>query len=343
MANTIFDLLDNVQKPDNLNVNSRVLIVDGLNLYLRAFAVNGALNDNGVPVGGLTGFLRSLAYAIREVNPTRVIVVYDGQGGSQRRRKILPEYKSNRKPGKRITRWDAFKNATEEKDAMKIQFSRLIEYLDFLPINVISIDRIEADDTIAYIAHTLLDEDVTIMSADQDFLQLVNERITVWSPIKKKFYTPRMVMDDYGVPAHNFLMYKVLMGDKSDNIEGVKGLGPKKLPKIVPDLLTQNTLDLDFILEHAGKGEEPMHKKIVESATQLQINEKLMDLKNPPISGELKLQITRLIEAPINLLSRNDFIMMYNDDQLGNTIVSPDLWLREHFIKLNTLAKQTHG
>ena len=338
----IFSLLDNVQKPGDLGVNNRVLIVDGLNLYLRAFAVNGALNDNGVPVGGLTGFLRSLAYAIREVNPTRVIVVYDGQGGSQRRRKIHPEYKANRKPGKRITRWDAFKNASEEKNAMKIQFSRLIEYLDFLPINVISIDRIEADDTIAYIAHTLLDEDVTILSADQDFLQLVDERITVWSPTKKKFYTPRMVMDDYGVPAHNFLMYKVLMGDKSDNIEGVKGLGPKKLPKIVPDLLTQTTLDLDFILEHAGKGEEPMHKKIVESATQLQINEELMDLKNPPISGELKLQIARLIEAPINLLSRNDFIMMYSDDQLGNAIKAPDLWLREHFVKLNTLAKQTH-
>ena len=338
----IFSLLDNVQKPGDLGVNNRVLIVDGLNLYLRAFAVNGALNDNGVPVGGLTGFLRSLAYAIREVNPTRVIVVYDGAGGSQRRRKIHPDYKANRKPGKRITRWDAFKDAREEKDAMKIQFSRLIEYLDFLPINVISIDKIEADDTIAYIAHTLLDEDVTILSADQDFLQLVDERITVWSPTKKKFYTPRMVEADYGVPAHNFLMYKVLMGDKSDNIEGVKGLGPKKLPKIVPDLLTQTTLDLDFILEHAGKGEEPMHKKISESEIQLRLNEELMDLKNPPISGELKLQIARLIEAPINLLSRNDFIMMYSDDQLGNAIKAPDLWLREHFIKLNTLAKQTH-
>ena len=61
----IFNLLDNVQKGDSLSINDRILIVDGLNLYLRAFAVNGALNDNGVPVGGLTGFLRSLAYAIR--------------------------------------------------------------------------------------------------------------------------------------------------------------------------------------------------------------------------------------------------------------------------------------
>ena len=338
----IFNLLDNVQKGDSLTVNDRVLIVDGLNLYLRVFAVNGTLNDNGVPVGGLVGFLRSLAYAIREINPTRVIIVYDGAGGSQRRRKIHSDYKSQRKPGKRITRWDAFKDASEEKDAMKIQFSRLLDYLDFLPINVISIDKIEADDTIAYIAYKLLDKDITIMSSDQDFLQLVSERITVWSPTKKKFYTPRMVMDDYRVPAHNFLMYKTLMGDKSDNIPGVKGLGPKKLPKILPDLLSQNTLDLDFILEYAGKGEESMHKRIVESETQLRLNEELMDLKNPPISGELKLQISRLIEAPINLLSRNDFIIMYNDDQLGNAIKTPDLWLREHFIKLNTFAKQTH-
>ena len=132
------------------------------------------------------------------------------------------------------------------------------------------------------------------------------------------------------------------MGDKSDNISGVKGLGPKKLPKIIPDIISQNSLDLDFIVGYANKAQEPMHKRIVESADQLQLNKKLMDLKNPPISGEIKLQISRLIEAPINLLSRNDFIIMYNDDQLGNAIDIPDLWLKEHFTRLNTLAKQTH-
>ena len=239
MTESIFDLLNGVQKENTTDPNSRVLIIDGLNLYLRVFAVNGMLNDRGVPVGSVMGFLKSLAYSIREVNPTRVIVVYDGEGGSQRRRKILPNYKANRKPGKRITRWDAFKDAKEEKASMKEQFSRLLEYMDSLPINVIAIDRIEADDTIAYIANNLLEKEVTIMSADQDFLQLVDERITVWSPIKKKFYTPELVLKDYGVPAHNFLMYKVLMGDKSDNILGVKGLGTKKLPKIVPDIITE--------------------------------------------------------------------------------------------------------
>ena len=342
MGETILDLLKNVQKDDTSNPNSRVLIIDGLNLYLRTFAVNGMLNDRGVPIGGMMGFLKSLAYAIRETNPTRVMVIYDGAGGSQRRRKMSPNYKGNRKPGKRITRWDAFKNVEEEKQAMKIQFSRLLEYLDTLPINVISVDRIEADDTIAYITNNLLKDEVIIMSADQDFLQLVNKRITVWSPIKKIFYTPEKVLEDYGVPAHNFLMYKVLMGDKSDNLEGVKGLGPKKLPKILPDI-SLNPLNLDFILDYALKGTEPMHKRIVESIDQLTLNEKMMDLKNPPISGELKSLIRKLTSQPINLLSSNDFNTMYTDDQMGNAIDIPDIWLKQHFTRLNSYAKTTHG
>lgn len=341
MGKTILDLLNNVQKDDTSNPNSRVLIIDGLNLYLRTFAVNGMLNDRGVPIGGMMGFLKSLAYAIRETNPTRVMVIYDGAGGSQRRRKMDPNYKGNRKPGKRITRWDAFKNVEEEKQAMKIQFSRLLEYLDTLPINVMSIDRIEADDTIAYITTNLLEDEVIIMSADQDFLQLVNKRVTVWSPIKKIFYTPEKVLEDYGIPAHNFLMYKILMGDKSDNLEGVKGLGPKKLPKILPDI-SSIPLDLNFILDYASKRTEPMHKRIIESVNQLTLNEKMMDLKNPPISGELKSLIRKLTSQPISLLSSNSFNTMYTDDQMGNAIDIPDVWLKQHFTRLNSYAKATH-
>ena len=342
MAESIFDILNDVKEVDTTDPNSRVLIIDGLNLFLRNFSVNGMLNDNGIPIGGVMGFLKSLALSIREVNPTRVVVAFDGKGGSTRRRKILPSYKNNRKPGKRMTRWDAWKNYEEEHASQKSQIKRLIQYLSTLPINVIQIDNIEADDTIAYIANNLLEKEVTIMSADQDFLQLVNERITVWSPIKKKFYTPDLVLKDYGVPAHNFLMYKVLMGDKSDNILGIKGLGPKKLPKIVPDIVTQRVLDLDSIVQEALEGEEPMHNRIVESEHQLEINEKLMDLKNPPISGELKRQIRHLIEQPINLLSRNDFTTMYHDDCMGNALQIPDAWLTQHFVKLNSYAESTH-
>jgi 5'-3' exonuclease len=106
MAESIFDILNDVKEVDTTDPNSRVLIIDGLNLFLRNFSVNGMLNDNGIPIGGVMGFLKSLALSIREVNPTRVVVAFDGKGGSTRRRKILPSYKNNRKPGKRMTRWD---------------------------------------------------------------------------------------------------------------------------------------------------------------------------------------------------------------------------------------------
>ena len=203
------------------------------------------------------------------------------------------------------------------------------------------IDKIEADDTIAYIAHKLLDKEVTIMSADQDFLQLVNDRITVWSPTKKKFYTPRMVIDDYGVPAHNFLMYKILMGDKSDNLEGIKGLGPKKMTKVIPEI-TGKEMDLDYLIYYASTQDSLMHKRIVENRATLEINEKMMSLKDPIMSGQIKNQISDLASRPTDLLHRNDFIMLYNEDYMGNNLQNPDIWLNEHFLKLNNLAKLTH-
>ena len=109
-----------------------------------------------------------------------------------------------------------------------------------------------------------------------------------------------------------------------------------------PEKSPEETETLIKLLKIFASGATLAHSTRDRDEVKEEINEKLMDLKNPPISGELKLQITRLIEAPINLLSRNDFIIMYNDDQLGNAISAPELWLREHFIKLNTFAKQTH-
>jgi DNA polymerase I len=341
MTTEILDLLNNLDSSKEENPNSRVLLIDGLNMYLRAFSVNGALNDRGVPVGGVIGFLRSLALTIRETTPTRVVVVYDGAGGSQRRRSINPNYKSNRKPH-RITRWDSFKSLEDEKEAMKIQFTRLLGYLETLPIDVISIDKIEADDTIAYLAQNYFEEEVIIVSSDQDFLQLVDDRVIVWNANKKKYYTTSEVIKEYGVPAHNFLTYKTLMGDKSDNLPGVKGLGPKKLAKVVPLILEESTLELEPLLEFAQSQDSTMHKRICENKNQLEMNWKLMSLKDPLISGKIKLQILDNISQPINLLSKNDFHMMYLEDQMGEAIKNLDGWLNEHFLRLNQFAKNTH-
>ena len=102
MKNDVLSLLDKLNNTPQ-HPNDNILIVDGLNIYIRAFSANGAVNDKGVPVGGLVGFLKSLNLLIRETNPTRVIIAFDGKGGSLRRRKLYPGYKGKRKPGKRLT------------------------------------------------------------------------------------------------------------------------------------------------------------------------------------------------------------------------------------------------
>ena len=333
------DILNNIS-PEEKHPNDRVLLIDGLNIFLRAFAVNGSLNEKGVPVGGIMGFMKSLAFAIREMDPTRVVVVYDGAGGSKRRRKINPNYKSQRVP-KRVTKFDAFNSLEDEKEAMKIQFRRLLSYLELLPIDVYSVDHVEADDVIAYIAQNVLENEAIIMSADQDFLQLVNDRIVVWSPNKKKYYTKEQIFTEYGIPSHNFLMYKCLMGDKSDNLEGIKGLGPKKMTKVLPDI-TGKEINLDYLVHYASTQDSLMHKRIVENRATLEINEKMMSLKDPIMSGQIKNQISDLASRPTDLLHRNDFIMLYNEDYMGNNLQNPDIWLNEHFLKLNNLAKLTH-
>jgi hypothetical protein len=85
-----------------------------------------------------------------------------------------------------------------------------------------------------------------------------------------------------------------------------------------------------------------MHQRIVEHKVDLETNEKMMSLKDPLISGQIKMQIIDLTSRPTDLLHRNDFIRLYNEDYMGNNLKNPDIWLTDHFLKLNKLAQITH-
>jgi len=178
----ILDSLNEKEEKLDLNVNSRILIIDSLNTFLRAFTVIRHVNKSGNHIGGLTGFLRSVTYAMNLVKPTRVILVFDGHGGSTNKRYIYPEYKANRGIN-RVTNWDMFENQQDESESITMQIVRLVEYLKCLPVDLLSIDKIEADDVIGYIAKNVGDQ-VCIMSSDRDYLQLVSNKISIFSPTK---------------------------------------------------------------------------------------------------------------------------------------------------------------
>ena len=239
-AFALFSMFKDDLKPTGLNrqVNDKVLLIDGLNTFIRCWSANPSMNDDGLHTGGVAGFLKSVGYAIKLVAPTRCIIIFDGDGGSEKRRKIYPEYKAHRKSSVRLNRTYEELSDKDSEEASKLkQLVRRAEYLQHLPVSILIMDSIEADDTIAYCANEYFkDSKVFIMSSDKDFLQLVNERVKVWSPTKKTMYGPAEVLRDYGIHPNNFAVFRAIDGDDSDNIDGIKGAGAKTITKCFPFL-----------------------------------------------------------------------------------------------------------
>jgi DNA polymerase-1 len=293
------------------------------------------LNPDGHHIGGLTGFLKSIGYAIRMSDPTKVVVIFDGIGGSNARRNLYPEYKANRNSS-RITNHNIFSSKDEESESINNQISRLIQYLQCLPVTVISIDGLEADDIIGYLANKFQAHDetqkVTIMSADKDFLQLVSDKVHCYSPTKKKIYTPKDVLEEFGVSSNNFLNYKILMGDTSDNIPGITGLGPKKLIKLFPELVSNTKVELDEIISSSADkiDENKLYLSVVERRHQLLINQQLMSLNGSFLSPENK----QLVKDAFNNsyeLNIPIFLQLYHNDKLGESIPNTSSWLTQLF------------
>ena len=317
---------------DDGKPNDKVLIIDGLNTFIRVFSVIPTTNDDGIHVGGIVGFLRSIGYTINMFRPTRVIIVFDGKGGSTRRRKLYPEYKQNRKTKYRVNRAYDFASQEDEKQNMIMQLQRVVEYLDNLPITVLSYDNIEADDTIGYLCRQVLTESqITVMSTDKDFLQLTDDRIKIWSPTKKKLYDEQAVFDEYGISSHNYIWYRVLDGDKSDNIKGVKGLGLKTIQKKLPFLSENRIVDMDEVVT-----ELPESKDIIE------MNYRLMQLSDVDISGSTKTKIIDRVNEPINRLIKFQFEKMFLEDKLYTALPNLNSWLLTNFNQLNRYAEKSN-
>lgn len=324
---------------DTKNFHSRVLLIDGLNLFFRNFATINFMNKDGVPIGGMAGFLRSLGSLIQLTQPTGVYVVFDGQGSSTNRKNLLPEYKSNRGIN-RITNWDTYDSIEEEGESKVDQITRLIHYLQCLPVKIGMIDKAEADDMIAYLATKLSKErnsDVIIVSSDKDYLQLANPKITVYRPISKKFYKAKEVAEEYGIHSDNFIIYKTLLGDKSDKIDGIRGLGPKTLLKHFPELI-HHSLDLDEIFEIA-EAKLTTHKvfaKILHEQDNLKNSYKLMDLKNPILDDRQINYIEDLVGENNNPFYKKEFLEMYKQDGVAHFIKNIENWVTDTFFKLGT-------
>jgi DNA polymerase-1 len=340
MQNKYFDLISSIQPDKRTQLNS-VLIIDGLNAFLRAFTMINHINPDGHHIGALTGFLKSIGYAIKMLNPTKVVIVFDGVGGSNARRNLFPDYKANRNAN-RMTNYSIFQSKEEESESINNQMQRLIQYLQCLPVSVISIEGLEADDIIGYLTYKFEKfeetKEINIMSADQDFLQLVTAKTSVYSPTKKKIYKPKDVLEQFGVSATNYINYKILLGDKSDNVPGVTGLGPVKLVKLFPELLNETLVSLEDIIDKAATkiDENKLYLSVVERRHQLYINKQLMNLEGDFLSPDNRLLVKQAFTDSYEL-NKYLFHQIYVNDKLGESIPNVDNWLTEVFGYLNSL------
>lgn len=339
----LLKLLNNLdeQGPETVQTD-RVLIIDGLNLFFRNFAMLNAVNPDGVHVGGLGGFFRSLGALIRQIQPTSVYVVFDGAGSANNRKNLLPEYKSGRNL-QRITNWEVFENHDDEDDAKVDQIVRIIQYLKTLPVKTVTVDKVEADDIIAHLSTVLpkrKEDKIFIVSSDKDFLQLVNENVIVYRPMEKEFYDENTVRQKYNMSPSNFIIYKTLMGDNSDKVKGVKGLGEKKLQKLFPELQEKDlTLDDVYNLCESKFKEHVIYARIIQDIDSLEKNYKIMDLSNPMLDENDKTYLNAVVNSKDIMYLPEQFVAFYNEDKLGGMIRNVEFWVKDIFEPLNSYNK----
>lgn len=335
------NILDQVNKRTEASfdrkLNDRVLIIDGMNTFIRSWTVTPTMNEDGDHVGGVTGTLKSIAYAIREVNPTRVVVVFDGKNGSQKRRKKFKDYKKGRSKAKfnPNRQYPEMMNEEEEEVSMRRQLLWLVDVIDHLPITTMIYEGIEADDVIAYISRHCLTEgqQSIIMSTDKDFLQLVDDHTIIWSPTEKKLYNRERVVEKFNIYPKNLLVYRAMDGDKSDNIPGVKGIGIKTVLKRFPVLGEELDVTMQDILDIAEENKEKykIYEKVSKSKDQLLLNEDLMQLEDPEIGTHNRLNITNRFNESIPPLSKFDFFKVGTKYKLLQNWGNPNGWLNESF------------
>ena len=334
-------ILNNLKQTPPPELNDHILVIDAMNMLIRSFSLLKAMSPTGHHIGGLVGFLRSLGYVTRIFDPTRVIVVWDGKGGSANRKNIDPNYKANRATS-RITHWGLYDTKAEETEALIGQLFRTKDYLECLPLQQIMMEKLEADDIIAYLAQQAdkNNKKITIISSDKDFLQMVNKNIEVYAPVKKKTFTADNIEDELKVIPENYNIVKALLGDNSDGLKGVKGLGIKTIVSQFPDLVTKPNMTLDYVFEVCENNLEgkKIFSKIVHEWDKVETNYKLMNLHESVLDDNEKSAILDIVKEDIPDLQAGAFLHLLENDKIEGITKNTEGWL-ENFRGLTVFKK----
>jgi len=196
-----------------------LILIDGTAYLYRAFhALPPLTNKQGENTGAIHGFLKALFKIIEDFAPEHIGLIFDAKGKNFRH-DIYSEYKANR---------------SKMPDELSEQIPKLYEILELLGYPPIIIDGVEADDVIGTLSKQFRKtKDVRIFSGDKDFAQLVNSSVAIINPITLETMDEVAVKKKFGIDAKHIIDYLALVGDKSDNIPGLPGVGSKTASRLI--------------------------------------------------------------------------------------------------------------
>jgi 5'-3' exonuclease len=326
----------------------KTLLVDGNNLMKIGFHGVKDYYHNGNHIGGIWHFLNTIRRFIEEHNFDKIVVFWDGEGNSSKRKIIYPQYKENR-----IQEQNEYK-----AQSFSFQKERVKQYLEEMFVRQINVDNNEADDLIAYYCQIAENENITIFSSDKDLTQLISENVSIYSPSAKQMYKngDKIKLKEHEIPHNNILTYKILTGDKSDNIDGIYYLGDKTLFKLFPELLEQELTITDILSKAETLLKEDKEntalKNLLTGKTKsgiygdeyYEINKKIVDLSEPMIDDEgkevVELYYTETLD-PDGRGHRNLIKMMMEDGFFKFLPKGDDAWVNfvKPFLKLTRKEK----
>ena len=298
----------------------RVLIIDALNMYFRAYIVDPSLSTNGQPIGGVKGFLKILQKLVRETKPDQIVIAWDGAGGSQKRKSVNKNYKAGRKPI-RLNRDIRNLSENEEMENKVWQQTRLIEYLNEMPVSQTMLPAVEADDVIAYVAKLpfFADWQKVIVSSDKDFFQLCDDTTVVFRPIQKQVMNTKRLVEEYRIHPNNMALARAIAGDKSDNLPGVRGIGLGIIKKRLPFFAEEEFCTIDRLMDHCQEADSTLkvYSAILEQRELIAQNYKLMQLYAPALSPQGKSKVKFAIQEAEQLFNKTGVLGMMIEDGFG--------------------------
>jgi 5'-3' exonuclease len=277
----------------------RVLIIDGLNSYYRAYICDPSVSSHGQPIGGIKGFIKILQRMCREVKPDRIVICWDGPGGSRKRRTQNKNYKSGRKPIK-LNRNIHVLSVDEELENKVWQQTELVDMLNDMPVIQLLFPEVEADDIISCVAQAPVFSgwQKIIVSSDKDFIQLCDDDVILYRPSQKQILNKPRIIETYGIHPTNFALARAIAGDPSDNIKGVQGVGLTTVSKRFVFLKEEKSFTFKDIYDFCDEVEKKLkvHTSILENKKVIENNYKLMQLYSPSISVQSRKKVNYILE-----------------------------------------------